>query len=176
MKRLLIALAITGICSLPVVQKANAGIIIEPYVGYETGDSEDTTGADKSPKGVTFGGRLGLTTLGFMYGVEFSTGAIKDGVMYKTTDTGLFVGYELPILLRGYFSYMLKSEATLETSGLADVKWEGNGGTKIGIGYTGLPFFAINLEQITRKYDTVSGSNSNKEIKTTMISISLPLP
>lgn len=163
MKKL--AISIFAVLGLATTQ-ANA-FFIEPFVGYEMGhgDSDDLSG-------IQYGARLGGSTLGFLYGVEYTAASLENDVTNTDTDTtdmGIVVGYEFPILLRVYYSHFLKSET--------DSNLEGDGGSKIGIGYTGLPFVAINFEAISRKYDELNGASiAETETETYAISVSIPLP
>ena len=82
---------------------AQAGILIEPFIGYEMSDLKGN-GPDDEATGTNMGLRLGMTTFGFMYGGEYSKGSLNveyaDGSPdddLDTTDIGLFIGYEFPI-------------------------------------------------------------------------------
>lgn len=178
MKKWIQALIITLALS---ATAANA-IIIEPYLGYETGSAKpDSSASSNSVTGASFGARLGMTTLGFMYGVGYQTGAIKEDVVFKNTDMSIFFGYEFPILVRAYYEYLFSSTSELQDGGFSGYKLTGSGGSKIGVGFTGLPLISINVEMITRKYSKseVSGTESDysgDDMTTTMISVSLPLP
>jgi hypothetical protein len=151
--------------------------IIEPFVGYEMGDYK--TGSGKNDlAGMNFGARLGGTTLGFMYGVEFQAGTVSyenpgnADVDLDTTDIGAFVGYELPILLRAWATYYFSHKADVSTGG--DRK--GDGGMKIGVGFTGLPLVSINLELMNRKFDESSSGAIDHSTNAYMLSLSVPLP
>jgi len=148
--------------------------IIEPYVGIESGSDANS----KTTSGTSFGLRAGMTTLGFMYGLEYQTASLTvkatTDLSVTATDLGFFFGYEAPILVRGYLTIGFASG--LDAGAIV---YEGKQ-TKIGFGYTGLPFVAINVESITRKYTKyktggLEGTSSYK-IQTTMISLSLQLP
>jgi hypothetical protein len=155
---------------------ANA-ILIEPFIGWQTGDFELGNAATKDVDGIEFGGRLGITFVEvFNIGGEFSKGTLSDddspSTDYDTTDAGIFFSFEFPILVRAYATYFLSSVADPDSG----QKFEGDGGFRLGIGFTGLPFVSINIEQILRKYDERGSSSVDLEIKTTMIGISVPLP
>lgn len=160
-------LAICLVAALGLTATQAQAFFIEPFLGYEMGhgDSDDLSG-------IQFGARLGGNTLGFMYGVDYTKATLENdqtNAETDTTDLGVVVGYEFPILLRAYYVHFLKSET--------DSDLEGDGGSKIGIGYTGLPFLAINFEMITRKYDELNGASiAESEVDTYAISLSIPLP
>lgn len=176
MKKLMMALTVVVLGSA-----AHAGILIEPNVGYETGTYEFTSSNKGDYSGTMFGARLGYTMMGFMFGVDYSTGsgtAKPDGGggdgKLAPTDIGAFVGYKFPIMFRAYLSYFLDSKMH-DKDASADYKGKGY---RIGIGYTGLPFVAINLEMISRSFDEYDGISFTPEMKfsTYALNISLPLP
>lgn len=182
MKRILI-LVVSFLTLLPFSRSAQAGFLVEPFFQFGlSGDSEQgSTSNDLSS--TIMGARLGFTTLGLMYGIEYATGTFSidtsggdsDG---DSTDMGLFVGYEFPILVRVWLSYYLQSAAEIDGSNL---KYKGSG-TQIGVGYTGLPFISFNLTMLTRSYDEVESGettlnvNPEWEHNTYLLGISLPLP
>ncbi|MCB0350400.1 MAG: outer membrane beta-barrel protein [Bdellovibrionales bacterium] len=176
MKKLFIAMAIAMFGA----SQAQAGFMIEPYLGYETGSSTSSGSADEDYTGTLFGARLGYSMMGFMFGADYMTasGTIEQtggDLDLKTTDLGAFVGYEFPIMFRIYLSYMFDSKATPDGVGY---DFEGSA-TRFGIGYTGLPFVAINLEMIKRTYDETSTGLSispEQNLETYALTISLPLP
>lgn len=189
---------------------SRAGILIEPYLGYSFAGSGDmsltdtsngqTTQYDQDFSTVTYGGRLGYQTFGLMLGIDYSMQSfdmtstvgsieVEDGV--ERSQLGIFVGYELPILLRAWATYYVN--ATMDgtdapssgnqiysnTSEFKDGK-----GYALGVGFTGLPFISINLEYRTMEYDTYAVSNieltdavySDKlDLSEILLSVSLPL-
>jgi hypothetical protein len=170
-----IAKYLTGLVTVMFVAQANADFMIEPFLGYEWGDyksgstKEDVTGTE-------MGLRLGGTFTMLSYGVEYAIGSFEvDSTPTRdvdSTDMGLFVGFEFPILVRAYATYFIKSESEVGSS-----EYEGNG-LRLGVGYTGLPFVSINLEKISRTYDEdQNGALANDvKVETMMLSVSVPLP
>lgn len=171
-------------------QQAQAGFLIEPFVGYTlSGETEDSTGSN-DVTALNYGARLGLTTLGFMYGIEYNMGNYTvegdngdaDG---DFTNLGAFVGYEFPIMFRVWFSYYFNSTATPEAEGNSDFDFNGSG-TSIGLGYTGLPFVSINLVYTTNTFDEIEGTILGNSVNTSLtedltmetitLGVSLPLP
>jgi hypothetical protein len=155
--------------------QANA-FIVEPFLSYEMGEADNGT-ASVDATGTTFGVRAGGSTLGFIYGLEYQTGSITvedpaGDEDYDLTDMGVFVGFEFPVLIRAYATYYFSHKAEPPTG--SDI--EGDGGIKLGVGFTGLPFVSINLEKMTRAYDKSGGATIDQEIDTTILSVSLPLP
>lgn len=170
--------------------QAFAGIYLEPYFGYETGKSTGEADiqsvgilqVDTESKGVVFGGKLGYSMMGLAGGLDYSmfkskdtdkTGQGNDGDS-DVTDTGAFVQFTFPIMFKVSGTYIFNSKNKSDDS-------ESTGsGIKIGAGYTGLPFIAINLDYISVKYDDTKVDNAvvnSSDVKSTsyMLSVSLPL-
>lgn len=180
---------------------ARAGILIEPYLGFSLAGSGDTTLGtakyDHSYSTPTIGGRLGYGMLGFMGGIDYSMQSFdlesevgsttyKDGV--SKSQLGIFVGYNLPILLRVWGTYYLSSKVEGDdantTGQFIDSRYEysDGGGYALGAGFTGLPFVSINLEYRTLEYDkaelsgaNVTSYNEKMDLSEILLSVSLPL-
>lgn len=167
MKKILVSMfAILSISSA-----AHAGFFIEPFLGYAVTGKEDD-GGSADIKGMDYGARLGATFAMFSIGAEYAGGSyeqdVSSGQNFDTTDIGLTFAFDFPIMLRLYATYFLKSEAKPD-SGTTE---KGDGGYRIGIGYTGLPFVDINIEMVKRMYD----DPSDYGFSTTQIGLSVPLP
>lgn len=168
---------------------AHAGIYLEPYVGYAIGKSSGSVNAtpggqstiDSSSKGAVFGGKLGYSVLGLALGFDYSRFNSKDkdntlGTESSSvsTDMGGFIQYTLPIMFKVSATYIFKS------SNVADDDSKSTGkGFKIGVGFTGLPFVAINLDYISIKQNEASAPGftlDSVDVKSTatMLSISVP--
>ncbi len=162
MKRILLAMTLV----FSAVQ-AHADVLFEPYLGYHMATISQTGAEDSKSKGVTLGARIGYETMGFSIGGDYLTGMWKDDSDpandLTPNDLGVFVGYEFPILVRAYAVYVPKAKMKFKNSaGSNDV--EGNS-IKIGIGYTGFPIIAINLEMIKSSYDKVDGVSLTNKIE-----------
>ena len=158
--------------------KAHADLLVEPFGGYEFGKFKQS-GTSDDISGVNYGARLGYESLGFMIGGEYALGSLKytpsggSNTDLSTTDAGIFVGYNFPILFRVYGTYYLLSDAS-SSSYSSDLKGTGY---RVGIGFTGLPFITLALEEVSRTY-TKQGSSSlssNVTINDTLLSVTLPL-
>lgn len=154
---------------------AQAGFLIDPYMGYALSGS---TNSGAKVSGSDMGLRLGLSTMGFGYGVDATvSGTYKHESLGVTTNynpshMGLFLSYKFPIIFRGYATYFLNSKITSGSTSIT-----GNG-TKIGIQYTGLPFIALGVEMYTMNYTEqdvagVKSSTSGSESQT-RLAISVP--
>ena len=151
---------------------ATAGFLIDPYLG--SGQSKTTADLDSIEGTDGFsatGARLGYSFLLLSAGVDYQMGSI-DGD--KVTSTSVFVGVDMPILIRAWAEVFVSSDLENDTS--YDLVFKD--GTSIGIGFTGLPFVSLNVEvqniNYTMKDLPVLG---DVDIKTaqTVFSISLPL-
>lgn len=157
---------------------ANAGILIEPYLGYQGGDFvyQNTAagggGAEKTDtaSGTGLGLRLGYKFMLPWVALDYGTfsGKFKNGTPggadydYSMTNMALVVGVDLPILLRAWAGYGITNNTTLKFA-TGDVKTEG-GFTKVGVGFKGLPFVSINAEYIMGTGKKVDyGLGSGKE-------------
>lgn len=169
-KALVLSLALAGIC-LP----AQASLRVEPFLGYHMGNDKNTP--ENDVKGSEMGARVGFSTLGFALGGELSKGMYEvdsnPSQDLEPTNMGVFASFEFPILVRVYGTYIFNSK-----SDYSSYEIEGNG-TRLGVGFTGLPFIAINVEYINMKYDDCSGSAlcaAFGEYKTSMYGINVSLP
>lgn len=186
MKRILLASLILALSTA-----SNAGILIEPYIGYSINSGEN----GQSPKmeyemnAPFIGGRLGYQSMGFMFGVDFNKG-LESSLTLKVNGTegdtdaeqqtiGAFVGYNLPALLRIWGGYYFSSKLEFTESN-SEYKGSGFG---VGVGYTGLPFVSLNLEYRTHTFDEAEFSDgstaslsgaSEVDFNQIMLSVSAP--
>lgn len=161
---------------------SHASFLIEPHIGYNiSGSGQDGLDADYS--GPQFGARLGYQYLGLMVGADYTKGsgeyeATIAGQKFKndfdTNDIGVFVGYELPILLRVWGTYYFNSE--MELSGGSEY----SGDTKeLGVGFTALPFLSLNVMYRMVNHDEVKGGGLTRSVDMSyneiVLGVSLPL-
>ena len=159
------------------VNTAKAGFLIEPYVG--TGQYKSTldlANQDEESDSLTaMGARLGFGFLGTLYaGIDYAnqTTAVGDDDA-SMTNTAVFFGVDLPILVRAWAKYYIGSSIDIDDFN-NDVEFKD--GYSMGLGFTGLPFVSLNLELQTINY-TVEFGNTDVDLATaaTVFSISLPL-
>ena len=177
MKKLLLAMIITV--------SASAGLLVEPYLGYEIGSGEAGS-TDYTFNTSVLGGRVGYTMLGLMGGIDYSlgmesdlegkTGGVTGKTKYSQDSLGLFVGYELPILLRAWATYYLSTNLERQEGTDKGKEYSGDG-LGLGVGFTGLPFVSLNLEYRMMSYDEYDGTAlANKiDMNFVMVGVSLPL-
>jgi Outer membrane protein beta-barrel domain len=166
-----------------IINPARAGLLVEPVLGYSFATMEGNENLDLN--GTSYGGRLGYQNLGFQLGLDYlSSGLSVDDNDYKsdfnTTEFAGFVGFEFPILLRVYAGYIFQATGETDLT-IASIKntleYDQGSGTKLGVGFTGLPFVDINFEY--RKGKLSNGKWGALEVddldySTYMVGISLP--
>ncbi|MBX3022159.1 MAG: outer membrane beta-barrel protein [Bdellovibrionales bacterium] len=158
--------------------KAQAAILLEPYLGYHTG-KYDSGSREYDLSGLNFGARLGYQNLGLQLGLDYMTGAwtvkTDPSLDAEPSDLGLFVGYQFPVMMRVYGVYNLQSKNKAKSSAGSSTL-EGSG-IKLGVGFTSLPLVAVNLEYRSSTYTKVDGNSLSKNAKdnTYGLTVSLPL-
>ena len=155
---------------------ASAGFYLDPYIGLERSAVSMTTSVAMSgipagtnitllsATGVTVGSRVGLKLLlpiwfaldGSMSNGKYTwdiPGFTKDSTSVKKTSLFATVGFDFPILLRGWVGYGLMNEMQTD-----DTTFSGGSLMKAGIGLGMLPLISLNLEFITSKPGKVKDS------------------
>jgi len=193
MKKILAIIAV----AIGMSSTAHAGILIEPYLGYEMGDLKykyvpAIGGPEFTDKasGVSYGMRLGYKFLLPWIALDYSggTATVKPdtGTDYDLTKSslGAVVGVNLP-LIRAWAGYGFTNEMTIKgTGGSNDTKLKGNY-LKAGVGLGFIPFVSVNLEykiNELKKVDLGAGAGEiDKSLlydswkhDTIMLSVSVP--
>ncbi len=170
---------------------ADAALLVEPLVGYNVSSKLDFEKGDlytdgklfTGGTGGAFGGRLGYQQLGFQVGLDYlhSTIDMDDDDFDKDIEMNEwagFVGFEFPIFFRVYAGYIFSATGKTEMS---DVKtdFSKGSGTKLGVGFTGLPFLSLNLEYRSGSFGEYEQDDNTVEDSTKyssyLLSVSLPL-
>ncbi len=193
MKKLLSAFAIVfGMSSL-----AHAGMLVEPYLGYQMGDSKyqyapASSNSEYTDKlsGVGYGLRLGYKFLVPWVALDYTGVSGTDKVDYPgikdmdftKSSLGLVAGADL-VLLRAWAGYGFSNQMTLKgDSGNPDYKFKGTY-IKAGLGLGFIPLVSLNLEYQINNFDKVdvgSGEQSKSDVfdtlkhDTIMFSVSAP--
>lgn len=169
---------------------ANAGIMIEPYVGYLAGKWNCDACSPQSSattSGAIYGGRLGYSLLGLGFGVDYLGGSFTDSYSgqkdtYKPKDIGAFVSFDFPILLRVFASYFPSITWDMVTTGNNAGNWTASGnGLRVGVGFKFLPLLSVNVEYLADQFNkTVSAGQTSTFSPPTKynlygVSVSLPL-
>jgi hypothetical protein len=154
-------LALAALVSLGFTLPAQAGFFIEPYLGYLTGELE-VGSFELDYSGTSYGARLGGSTLGILYGIDYQAGTYKAEGSESDSSWSAYalVGYDFPILFRAWYAHLVEADGDGDYSG-----------SKLGVGFTGLPFLSVNLEMVTQKDD-----DSGAKLNGYQLSVSLPLP
>lgn len=171
-----------------IIKPANAGLLVEPIVGFSNSKFEtDTPGSsEEKGTGLSYGGRLGYQNLGFQLGLDYLHSNINvDDDNYspvQASEWGGFVGFEFPVLLRVYAGYIFSAtgESELKVAGTKnDLEFTDGSGMKVGVGFTGLPFVDINVEYRKGTFGEYKLGGTKQDVDTDysayMISLSLPL-
>ena len=162
MKKLLAVFGITLLTGL----SSNAGILLDPYFSYKmSGSASFSPGS--SMAGNELGVRVGYSVLGFAVGVDTTLNGkytySNAGVTSDSTpkNIGIFASYDFPILVRGYFAYLVNAKESF-----TGAEYTGTG-TKIGVQFTGLPFLAIGLETVSLSYKDLSAAGVTTSVSET---------
>lgn len=169
-----------------VIKPAQAGLLVEPVLGYSMGkievDAANTS--EEKGNGLSWGGRLGYQNLGFQLGLDYlrSSYNMKDKDFKEdlvASEWAAFAGFEFPVLLRVYAGYIFSANAETEYAGNQKVKLQDGSGMKLGVGFTGLPFVDINLEYRKGTYTEIKGlgglsKNTDTDFSAIMLGVSLP--
>ncbi|MBX3017831.1 MAG: hypothetical protein KF767_08080 [Bdellovibrionaceae bacterium] len=171
---------------------AHAGLMLEPYIGLEQGQTYSVIAnlADASYKtsGSVLGARIGYSLpLLFWFGVDYSLvagGKAKPDFGgpdsdLKRSDLYAVAGVDLPILLRAWAGYGIMNETTVSNN-IAETKITGGTKMKVGVGLTMLPLVSVNLELFNHKGAKVEIAGTNTPMSTFedaggVLSVSLPL-
>lgn len=153
---------------------AHAGLLVEPFFGYENGSFTQTKKDDAS--GLNYGGRIGYLPqrVGMGYELSFSQLEVESTTLedYKIKDQGVFVLYQLSFG-RLWGSYIFQSEARRRDGDFFEGK-----GYRLGIGLLILRKASLNFEKLTREYNKLNQSQLDSTLKmdTFILSLSVPLP
>ena len=153
-------------------QTANASLLLEPYLGYATGSSEQdvtllgTTATGKADvSGVLYGARLGYgfgpiiaaadVTMGSQKSKPESGGTSADG---DASIMGVTVMFAPPVIpVRAWAGYAFKNEMKFD-----DSKYEGTA-IKVGGGFSPIPLLplSVNLEYVMSTFDKLTANGSS---------------
>ena len=168
--------------ALLVNQSAQASLLLEPYLGYVSGKTDDGT-SKSNATGTGYGARVGYSMMGFAVGADYMATSMTDDRNPKNDltsgDLGVFVSYKFPVLVRAYATYIPSPELKY-SSNLGSGSYKSGNVTKLGVGFTGFPIINVNLEYITGTYGKLSTGgvdfdlNSNFTTSAYAISISAP--
>ncbi len=158
--------------------QARAGIMVEPYLGYNLLTSDFTFGSGAGAfdgqslkidnTGLSYGLRLGVTVPLLFAAIDYSSGSLSSSVKEKpagatistssstATSLGATVGVNLPIL-RPYIGYIFDDQLKSDTSTIY------GSGFKVGVGLTVFPLVKLNAEYVTRTWTKSKSSSGTEE-------------
>lgn len=178
---------------------AQAGFMIEPYLGYDSSTlvlEQKSSGTDSGGKvsGVRPGLRLGYTLPVFVwFALDYSmlTGATVAGNTSsgdgKVDSSNLFVdvGFDFPVLARVWAGVGAMNTATKkpDSSGAAsDLTFDS--AIKLGVGFKMIPFVSLNIEYYTMNLKELETNGTKISVDSTykaatdngfLVSLSVPL-
>lgn len=166
------------------VKQAKAEFHLEPFVGMAFNSSAEMGGAENSVSGTTVGARVGFTKAGFSVGMDgrrnawvFDPDSGGSKSNYTFTQLGLFIGYELPTMVRFWGSYVLSMEGVDDDD--TDNKLKEGSGMVFGVGFKVVPFMSLNFELSnlsTAKAETSAAEvDFDADYTAYTIGVSLPL-
>lgn len=173
MKKLLaVFVAVLGFASV-----SQAGILLEPYLGYEMGTTKNSDG---KLTGTDIGLRVAYKSPVMVWaGVDAVMGTLKskpdvgaEDDVKRTTVYGV-VGVNFPILVRAWVGYGLSNELKFDTANVTSKA----SAYKVGLGFTGLPFVSLNFEYLNEKVTDIGGISTTSPEPTNdsyVLSVSLP--
>jgi hypothetical protein len=168
--------------------QANAGLLLEPYIGYGgiAGDASSTGTAAGSVSatgtGVAYGGRVGLTIPFVFFAADYTsiggstalTGTIGGVSVSKSTDftetaLGADVGLNLPFI-RVWAGYNFSVNSKINGTDYTGT------GMRAGLGLGFIPFISINLEYMNTTYasQTSAGTTTTPSDHVIFGAVSIP--
>ena len=176
MKKILSALLLT----FGFAYQAQAGVLIEPYLGYNGGTIKASLPApfpevSEGMTGVVYGARLGYKMAVFYVAADYSMGSLKAEISNSDTDFkvsrfGAVAGFTGLPMVDFYAGYLFNSSMEVDETGGA--KFAGSG-FKLGVAFTTLPLISINLEYIMNSFDDETPYTDVKE-SAAVLSVSVP--
>lgn len=149
---------------------AHAGLMLEPYIGFESGQvvAVNHLAGDLSAKtsGLMGGIRVAYSLpILFWAGLDYSmlpTGSARPDIVgenynYSRSDLYLVAGVDLPILFRVWAGYGLMNSLVLKKS-TGDETYTGGTSLKLGVGFKMIPFVTVFLEGYNHKAKDVSAN------------------
>lgn len=163
------------ILSLLVATNANAGILLEPYVGYQIGQLKDSADNKPDVTGMGYGARVGFTLPLVFFAFDYSAAALD----YEYQSTKLDADYTAMAAVVGVSLPLIRLWAGYNFSAELDVDGDTykGAGMKAGLGFK-LPVLPISLnaEYIINDYDEKDpGTTQGVDHTGVFVSISAPL-
>jgi hypothetical protein len=159
---------------------SSAGVLLEPYVGYDTGSTTSTIAGSQTytTSGASYGAKLGYQGAQWMFGADYLSGSWSMNSTPNATtitpgDIGAFVGFQ-GAAWRGYVEYIVSATDQYSFSGSTDT-YTGSG-FKAGVGYKFKPWLALNVEYISNTFTKDSNGSLANNISDSLFGASLSFP
>lgn len=145
------------VLALGFASHANAGLLLEPYLSYESSEQKIGSSTNKIT-GVGLGARVGYKLpVMLWFALDYNMmmggeGKPDQGSTDKIDSSNLYldVGFDLPVLARVWAGYGLQKKSTFkDDNSSSDVTYESP--IKVGVGFTFLPIVSVNLEYFMSK-------------------------
>lgn len=184
--------------STTVATKSWAGLLVEPFLGYEIGSTLQMESGSSNGGGKTTGLDLGVRVgyklpMMLWFAADYS---MMSGGVFKADTSGndgkidrsnlyIDVGFDLPVLARVWLGYgVMNSFKSSPDSGGSSSTIKDGTNIKLGVGLKTLPFLSINLEYFMHDYakvdpaisgsTTLSDSFSSHKESGLMLGVSVP--
>ena len=158
-----------------------ASFLIEPYAGFNFngGWSEDDSNSTNQFSGTMYGARAGVQNMGFMFGVDGRKGEWEidnnSSTELSYNHFALFAGYDFPIFLRVFASYIIGGNATDDD----DNEYLQPSGYTLGVGYKLFPYLSANAEYGTinfKERENALGTNTSTDERASYLLFSVSVP
>lgn len=152
---------------------SSAGLLVEPVFGFNIAKDVSTNDKDyQSGQGIGYGGRLGYQAGPFQIGGDYLNSSLDMSSSdfdnnLKVQEYGAFVGFEFPILVRTYATYIFSTSGDTKINS-EKANLNGGDGFKIGVGFTLIPLLDLNLDYRKLSF------NDDIDFETFMFSFSVP--
>ena len=177
---------LTGLLLLVCSSVAFAGFHLEPYAAFAaSGEWDNGLRTDKISM-TNFGTKLGYqSSFGLQVGgdIQLGSGTFKTAsagqqdLKAASAAFGAYLGYQTFFGLRGYAHYLFSSAVALDDS--INSALVGNG-IKLGVGYSIIPWLALNLEYHSMQYgkskSDLGDATLNPKYKTNFIFVAVSFP
>lgn len=152
---------------------AKAGIYFEPYFGTfvngeisgetydERHDLDSDNDTEESVTGNGYGARVGMDFINVAFGIDYMGAGSKSGDTTSTlTNMGAFLAFKIP-MFRFWAEYIFSASIKAEDEDGNKIEYGKGSGTKIGVGYTPIPFLSINFEVMNNTFTSLSFEDEN---------------
>jgi hypothetical protein len=153
---------------------AQAGILVEPYLGYTISDYEIGS-SSYDANGLIYGARLGyefpLLWFALDYMMSDQTVELNPDEDGSAKRLGVVAGVTAPLGIRAWLGYYFSDKFEFDDG----AELEGNG-FKLGIGFRLIPMLHLNFEYLSSTYDESNGASISPERDMNGFAVTLSVP